>query len=217
MSNPTINQSLSTKRTEYGQSRLSKDSAAACPVEQLELWLNEAIDENIIEPNAMLLATCGPDGMPDARIVLLKGIDKGLIFYTNYQSKKAQDLESNKQASITFFWPQLERQIRARGPVEKVSSNTSDTYFASRPVGSQISAIISPQSQTIESKEMLEEKRAELENQNAPVDRPSFWGGYELIPTEWEFWQGRPCRLHDRICYKRDPTTQAWTTFLKAP
>ena len=189
------------------------------PVAQFEKWFKDAVDAQIAEPNAMNLATISTNGRPTSRIVLLKGIEDGkFIFYTNYQSQKGYELEKNPACALTFFWPEIERQVRIEGVAERVSAEASDTYFKSRPRGSQVGAWASPQSSIIKDREILEQRAAEIEKRFAGqqfLPRPKQWGGYGVTPYEIEFWQGRPNRLHDRILYSQ--VDGAWKINRLAP
>jgi pyridoxamine 5'-phosphate oxidase len=185
---------------------LLADDLPAEPLVLFARWFGEARSARIAQPNAMTLATVDTDGRPSARLVLLKGADeRGLRFFTNYQSPKAEELEAAGHAAVAFFWPELSRQVRARGPVERVGSAESDEYFATRERGTQLGAWASPQSRPLGSREELD-ARAEAharEYAGRPVPRPPHWGGYRLSPDEWEFWSGRENRLHDRFRYAR--------------
>jgi pyridoxamine 5'-phosphate oxidase len=198
---------LAALRQEYARAGLSERDLAPAPLAQLERWLAEAIAAGVLEANAVTLATASPDGAPNARIVLLKGIDtRGLTFFTNYDSAKGSELAANPRACAVVFWRELERQARITGDVERLTRDESEAYFHSRPRGSQLGAWASHQSAVVSGREALDAKLAELTARFAegPVPLPDYWGGYRLVPTAVELWQGRPNRMHDRLRYRQD-------------
>lgn len=203
----------------YSQKTLSEESIDSNPITQFDKWWNEAVASDIEEVNAMTLATASADGIPSARIVLLKGFsEKGFVFFTNYDSFKGKQLLENPKACLVFFWKELERQVRITGIVQKTNDEESDEYFYSRPYESQLGACISPQSTVIESREWLENRYIEFEKQSSKltIQRPSHWGGFIVKPVIIEFWQGRPSRLHDRIEYSLQENGE-WTLIRLAP
>ena len=196
---------ISQLRKSYERAELSESASHADPLQQFDQWLQEAIKSEVPEPNAMTLATVGSDLRPSSRIVLVKGYDAaGLVFYTNYDSRKGHELAGNPFAALQFHWVELERVVRIEGRVEKTSSEQSDAYFASRPLDSRIGAWASPQSQVISGRSVLVANAAKYGAQlMLQPPRPPHWGGYRLIPDAWQFWQGRKSRLHDRLRYSR--------------
>jgi pyridoxamine 5'-phosphate oxidase len=211
-------QDIANLRKSYELAELDEHQALSAPLQQFEQWMNEAIAAHIPEPNAMTLATVGAEGRPSTRIVLIKGWDaRGLVWYTNYASRKGQELAQRPVAALQFHWVELERVVRVEGPVEKVSDAESDAYYHSRPLDSRLGAWASPQSQPIGSRAVLVANAAKAAAQhglNPP--RPPHWGGYRLIPDTWEFWQGRKSRLHDRLRYRLDAAGQ-WQRERLAP
>jgi len=207
-------------RKEYAQGKLDLADTPSDPIAQFKRWFEEAMNAEVPEPNAMTLSTATRSGRPSARIVLLKGLEDGdFLFYTNYQSHKGRELEENPYAALTFLWHELQRQVRVEGRVERLSPEASTDYFQSRPKSSQIGAWVSPQSQRIESREVLEEREQELWEKYEDAEqlpRPEHWGGFRVMPHRIEFWQGRPSRLHDRIYFERDASGE-WRKSRLAP
>lgn len=204
-------------RQSYEKGELTESAAKSSPFEQFQLWLQEAIDLPVAEPTAMTLATASVDGKPSARIVLLKGLDsRGFVFYTNYKSRKGHELSQQSAASMLFFWQPLERQVRIEGVIEKVSEQESDDYYQSRPLGSRLGAWASNQSQVVSIDELKTKVDEYTQTFGEAPPRPPHWGGYRLIPDCFEFWQGRPSRLHDRLVYKPSGSNQ-WTIERIAP
>jgi pyridoxamine 5'-phosphate oxidase len=199
---------LHSIRKQYNKGKLLENEVDKDPLKQLEFWIADAINAGVPEPTAMVLSTVGDDLRPSSRVVLLKGLDEGGIrFFTNYESRKGQQMLKNPMVSVLFFWPDLERQIRVEGTVSKLSSEESDVYFNSRPEASRISAVVSPQSRQIPNREWLENRADIARLDKTVLLRPSDWGGYIVIPEYFEFWQGREDRMHDRIVYLPDNAT----------
>jgi len=213
-----MNELVVNLRREYSLASLDEFSTATEPNKQFETWFDEAMKAELPEPHAMMLSTVNPQGRPSARIVLWRGgLPEGFLFFTNYLSRKGVQLEQNPYAALTFFWPELERQIRIEGKIKRASAQISDEYFAQRPRGSRIGAWASPQSEAIASREDLAKREAQFEDQfsDKEVPRPEHWGGFILVPDYFEFWQGRINRLHDRICYENKG--DGWKKFRIAP
>lgn len=191
-------------RRDYDGAPLVEEQCAPDPAAQFQRWFDQAVAQGLTMPNAMTLATVDAEGAPHARIVLLKELDAdGFVFFTNYESRKGQELAANSKAALMFWWQELARQVRIQGKVHKVSAAESDAYFASRPRESNLAAMASDQSRTLESRDVLESRMRALDS-DADLVRPAHWGGYRLVPESYEFWQGRPDRTHDRLEYRRD-------------
>ena len=200
---------LADLRKSYERDELDEGSSASDPLQQFQTWLQQAIKAELPEPNAMTLATVDANGRPSTRVVLIKGLDeRGLVWYTNYESRKGRELAHNPHAALQFHWVELERVVRIEGRAEFASAEESDRYYASRPLDSRIGAWASPQSQPISSRAVLVANAAKAAARHGlnPA-RPPHWGGYRLVPDRWEFWQGRRSRLHDRLCYRLDNGT----------
>ena len=222
MDNPAMtssNESLAALRKSYERAELDEKRSAQDPLQQFQRWLDEAIEAQVPEPNAMTLATVGSDLRPSTRIVLIKGCDaRGIVWYTNYDSRKGHEIAGNPYAALQFHWVELERVVRIEGRVEKVDAAESDAYFASRPLDSRLGAWASPQSQVIPGREVLVKNAALAATKYllAPP-RPPHWGGFRLVPAQWEFWQGRKSRLHDRLRYRQSEGGGDWLRERLAP
>jgi pyridoxamine 5'-phosphate oxidase len=211
---------LRDRRIQYETAGLNFDDLDESPIQQWHAWYIEAVEAELAEPNAMAVSTIDVEGMPDSRIVLVRGLDDdGLTFFGNYNSAKGQQIDANPVASAVFPWIGLHRQVRVRGSIEMLPRHESDAYFASRPRDSQLGAWASPQSEVIEGRDILNQRHAEFAEKFAGVEvvRPPHWGGWLLVPEVFEFWQGRPNRLHDRFRYRRDDATQDWVIERLAP
>ncbi len=209
---------LAAMREDYKLNGMQEHEVTADPIDQFQRWFDDAVAAEIYEPNAMTLATVDETGQPSARIVLLKMIDgRGLVFFTNLESRKGRQLAANPMAALTFWWGPLERQVRFEGVITPIGDGESDSYYNSRPIGSRIGAWASPQSQVIAARAVLEQAERDYREKfkGEDIPRPPFWGGYRLAPTRVEFWQGRSNRLHDRLCYR--PAAGAWLIERLAP
>lgn len=213
-----MNRDIADLRQDYQRQSLLESDLNPDPIAQFKSWLDAAIAAQLPEPNAMTLATATTDGIPSARIVLLKGLDdRGFVFFTNYNSHKGQELAANPQAAIVFLWTELERQVRIQGRVEKIAPTESDEYYYSRPAGSRLGAWASEQSQVIPDRSVLDDRLTELTAKypTGEIARPEHWGGFRVMPQVMEFWQGRSSRLHDRLRYQKTP--MGWTIDRLAP
>lgn len=218
MTKDTEQEKVEKIRRDYTQEALIKSAVEDSPVDQFRIWFEQALSADLLDANAMTLATATKEGAPSSRIVLLKGVDEdGFRFYTNYDSRKGRELKENPQAALCFYWPPLERQVRIEGKVQKLGRAESADYFRQRPRLSQLGAWTSQQSSTVDSRKELEAKFNETKKrfENQEVSLPDFWGGYLLEPVYMEFWQGRKGRLHDRICYEK--ADGSWNIFRLSP
>lgn len=207
-----MNSAIANLRQDYKLHALLEADANPDPIVQFQTWFDESVAAQLPEPNAMTVATATPDGIPSARVVLLKGLDdRGFVFFTNYDSHKGQELQANPHAAIVFLWTELERQVRIQGAVERISTAESDKYYYSRPAGSRLGAWASEQSQVIADRTVLETRLEQLQTEypDGDIARPSHWGGFRVMPTLIEFWQGRSSRLHDRLRYQK--VGENWT------
>ena len=210
---------LADLRKEYSRATLDEGSVDKDPLAQFAAWMGEAVRSEIIDATAMTVATVDARGRPASRICLLKGTDpRGLVFFTNYESRKGSELAEHPVAALTFYWKELERQVRVEGAVEKVAPAESDAYYRTRPLGSRIGAWASPQSRPLENRAWLEARWAKLTDEyGQDPPRPPHWGGYRVLPDYFEFWQGRPSRLHDRVSYARSEEGEGWVIRRLAP
>lgn len=218
MSGDDKEKSVAELRRDYTKTELNESAVKDDPIQQFEQWFKQALSADLLDPNAMTLATATKDGRPSSRIVLLKGVDdQGFRFYSNYNSRKGRELDENPRAALCFYWPPLERQVRIEGPVQKLSREESANYFQQRPRLSQIGAWASQQSTEVESRDELVARFNKMKKRfrDEEVPLPDFWGGYILQPVRIEFWQGRKGRMHDRICYKKEEGR--WTKMRLAP
>lgn len=207
---------LSIDHKQFLKSSLDESKVKSDPFDQLRSWLKDAMDSEVAEPLAMTLSTVSAQNIPSSRVVYLREMKvEGLVFFSNYQSRKAEDMQVNPHVSLLFFWPELQRQVRVEGSVSKTTSEVSDQYFSTRPEASQLSAIVSPQSREIPDREWLDKQAEDKQTEGSGYKRPEYWGGYSVKPNYFEFWQGRDHRLHDRIAFKLH--TQHWRRYRLAP